>query len=357
MLKNNKREIIYDYIRVFACVCVICIHSTDSLIKGGDYDNIWWLGITIQGIVRTGLPLFVLLSGVLALNQKEEKMNNYYFKKFIKIIIPLLIYSLIYIFIYDYDYNLSFFKISNLLNSFKNILSDDAYYHLWYGYMIIGIYICVPYLRKMCISLNDKESKNLLSLIFTIATIKYLLPSLGIEIGIKDFIFEGWLLIFLLGYFVNKDIILKHYKLIYLLGITSFIFYLIANRWFLQIKNLNDLSITMMFQVMAIYIFFYQNKEKICKNRLINKIIVFLSKYSWEIFLIHAYILDTLRYMFNLWNVRNIITIILLSILTYGMSLLFAYVIHNLITNNIQKLVKFLTTHALKIYQEHIKNT
>ena len=78
--------------------------------------------------------------------------------------------------------------------------------------MIIGIYLCAPFLRRMCQNLTDKEYKGLFVLILAISVIKYLLPSFGINIIITNIPFVEWTLIFLLGYLVTRESINKHYK-------------------------------------------------------------------------------------------------------------------------------------------------
>jgi len=336
----KNREIIYDLIRVIACFFVIGIHCTDFIklaFESGTY--IWWIGNILQAIVRIGLPMFTLLSGALILNGKDEKTSSFYLKRFIKIVIPLYIYSLIYIYVYEYNYNFEIFKPINFINAIKDITKGPVYYHLWYVYMIIGIYLCAPYIKKMCRALSDRDCINLLILIFSISIIRYLLPSIGINIGITSLMFIGWPLIFILGYLITREVINKNYKLIYFLGIISFIIYLIAKRWFPQINNLDDLSITMMLEVMAIYLFFYRNKAKICKNKIINKVILIISKYSWEIYLIHIYVMNLIIDKVIVYGVNIVSASLVLTILVAIISFIIAFIIHNVLIINIQKII------------------
>ena len=352
----QKREIIYDYIRVIACLCVIGIHCTGFLTNYTIGSSIWWAGTIIQSIVRIGLPIFTLLSGVLILNSKDEKVSKFYFKRFIKIVIPLYIYSFIYIYSYKYNYSLEAFKITNLINILKDITKEYYCYHLWYVYMIIGIYLCAPYIKKMCNALSDKDCENLLILIFSISIIKYLLPSIGFSIGITnlphiDFPFMDWKLIFILRYLVTSEVISKKYKTIYFLGFLSFVFYLIAKRWLPKIQYLDDFSVTMMLETMAVYLFFYRNKDKICSNKIINNIIIYISEYSWEIYLIHVYAINLIRLVIIGSGINIVIDSIVLTICVAIVSFSFAYIIHNVITINLQRLINKIIEffHKLKI--------
>ena len=214
--------------------------------------------------------------------------------------------------------------------------------------MIIGVYFCAPYLKKMCKSLSDSDCKNLVILIFIITILKYTLPALGFNIVISDIAFVGWTLVFLLGYLTTKECINRNYKLIYFLGLISFNVSIFARAYLPQLTNINDLSITMLFQVMAVYLFFYRNKKKICHNEIINKIVTHLIKYTWEIYLIHVFILDKLKvYIFNL-NINITLATIILIILTFFISYISAFIIHNLLIKYIQKLLIKITNKVFK---------
>lgn len=336
----KQRENIYDYIRVISCLAIIVIHCTDVLLDNQDYGRTWWIGNIIQAFVRIALPMFVLLSGSLLLNnQNQETLGNFYMKRLIKIVIPLCIYSFIYIFVFRHNYSLEIFKPMNLKNAIKSILEGNVYYHLWFVYMIIGLYLCTPFLKKMCQSLTDKECQGLTILIFIISIIEYLLPSFKINIGINNIPFIEWTLVFLIGYLVTKETINKHYKLIYTLGVISLIFTIIICRTNIKINNLKDLSIFMLTEVMAVYLLFVRNKDKICKSQKLNKIMTFLSKYTWEIYLVHAGVLNKIELYIKKGEIHNLLWSLIMIILVPIVSLILAFIIHNIIIVNIERLI------------------
>lgn len=337
---SRKREPIYDVIRVISCLCIIAIHCTDALIEEKTYDYVWYIGNIIQSIVRIALPMFVLLSGALILNsKKEEPLGKFYLKRLLKVGLPLYIYSLIYLFVFKYNYSLDIFIPINFLKAIKEITAENVFFHLWFAYMILGIYLCAPFLKKMCQGLNDKECKNLIILIFAISIIKSLLPTFKINIGISYIPFMSWTLIFLLGYLVTREAITKHYKLIYILGIISWIVAVIIPRTNIQINNLYDFSIMMFFEIMALYIFFVRNKDKICKSPVINKVMEFLSKYTWEIFLMHGGVLVKLELIISKHSMNKVLWSFIMIILVFIISFVFSFIIHNVIVKNLEKLI------------------
>lgn len=341
--QNNKREKIYDYIRAISCIFIIALHCSGALLNQS-YGALWWIGNVFHSIVRIGLPMFVLLSGALILNGKDEPISTFYIKRFIKILIPLYLYSFLYLFIYEYNCSWTFFTPINIINGIQQITTSQVFYHFWFLYMILGIYLCAPYLKKMCKNLTDTECKNLFILLVVISIIKYFLPSFNINININNIPFLEWTLYFLFGYLLTKEVIIKNYKIIYALGIVSLIFCTICIRWFPNIKHIFDLSPTMIFESLALFMFFIRNKSKICVNKYINGLMFFVSKYSLEIYLIHALVLDKLAKHISIYSMPRIVWVTLMIILVTIVSSILSFIIHNLVVKHIENLITNLFT-------------
>lgn len=141
---QTKRKHHYDYIRALGVLCIIGIHSTDLLLSNvHNHSAQWWFGTLIQIVVRIGLPIFFMISGALILNSSNDNIGEFYKKRFLRILIPLFIYSFIYL--YVFNYRLDILKFNNFIESIKLILSNNVHYHLWFVYTILGIYMCTIY--------------------------------------------------------------------------------------------------------------------------------------------------------------------------------------------------------------------
>lgn len=338
---DKERDYRYDLLRTISCLCVIFIHTLGYLLDFPKNTTVFLIGNIIQTIVRIGLPMFVIISGALILNSKEEQISKFYFKRFVKIIIPFIIYYLIYIFI-DNNYDLATFYPRNLIHYLKVILIGPTHVHLWFVYMILGLYLCAPFLKKMCQNLSSKDIDNLFILIIIISIIKDFIPYLGISIGINNIPFYGWASYFLLGYILtNSSFISKHNKLFYILGIISFIFTIIDVRYnILGLKNIYDLAPTMMFMNIGAFTLVMHNKIKF--NNLSKKMLNFTSKYSWEVYLVHCIVISIINNIKNTYHiliVNKIITHLIANILIIIISYILAFIIHNLIIKYIQKLI------------------
>lgn len=349
---ENKREYIYDFLRVLSCFLIIGIHCVERLLHGDTYNLIWWECNISNAIVRSGLLLFVFISGALLLNKKPEKASDFYLKRFVKIIIPFLVYSYMYLWIDKYHFSFEIFLPNVFFESFIKIISSPVSYHFWFVYMIIGIYLFVPYLRKMMQNLTDTECRNLFILLYCVSFIKYLLPSFGMKLGISNLLIIEWLIPFVLGYLMTRSCINSHYKIIYVCGILSFIFLIIAKRYFPNINHLYDLAPTMLMQCQAIFLFFIRNKKQICSNALMNKFVSFISNYCYEIYLIHALILDILlRYLFcNVLIISPFISTIIAIVLVFVLSFLCTFIINNLLVKNLMKLFNYIVNLIKSLY-------
>jgi len=143
-MEPTHRQIWVDYIRVVATFCVLILHTSAPLLTR--YNALptshWMVGNIFDSSARMSVPIFFMLSGYLLL-EKDEPLHIFFKKRFIKVGIPLIVWSLIYIPWNDY------FrwgpKIS--INNLYEIVLTPTYYHLWFLYAITGIYLIMPILR------------------------------------------------------------------------------------------------------------------------------------------------------------------------------------------------------------------
>ncbi len=144
-----------DYLRLIATFSVVFLHSAAPLLKKYHElpEEYWMTGNIYDSLVRMCVPLFFMISGLLLLG-KSEPLKVFFSKRMDKVLVPLIAWSLIYVFweaYYEGSETISF-------SSFYNIFLAPAYYHLWYLYAIIGIYLFLPILRVII----GKADRNLL---------------------------------------------------------------------------------------------------------------------------------------------------------------------------------------------------
>lgn len=344
--RNNAEYRIYNYdvIRVISCLFIILIHTTSFFFLFDKSSLLWWCGDIIQNIVRVGLPMFVVLSGALILNGRDEKISHFYSKRLIKIIIPFVIYNFIYI-VFNVNYATGNFNIRNMVSYLKIIIEGNTYEHFWYIYMILGVYLCTPFLKKMCKHLDQRELDILFFIILGISIVRYSLSSIGININITDVFVEGWISYYLLGYILtNSNLLIKRKCWFIILGIGSFFLSVFDYRYgFVGIKSIWDFSITMYFQVIALFLFLANIKMKLNHGK--QKLLLFLSKYSFEVYLIHGAVMNLIsrvNYRFNIMDSTSLIYSFIYILLVIVLSLISAFIVHNILVKPVTYfIVKF----------------
>src|SRR5690606_14225457 len=147
---ENPNLVWADNIRFIATTFAVMIHVILPVVERyGSIDIIYWQIANItERVCRTAVRLHVMRSGGLFLGKNDDP-RIFYNKRLKKIAIPFLIWSLVYLVI---AYASEFIIGSSNQNKLVWILiqlKKGTAYHLWYIYMILGLYFTIPYLSKI----------------------------------------------------------------------------------------------------------------------------------------------------------------------------------------------------------------
>lgn len=160
---HSRTQNIYwvHVIRAAAVIFVVLLHSSAQLLQLPNIEFAsyqWWTGNIIDSSVRMCVPLLFMLTGFLLLG-KDESAKQFFSKRFNKIAIPLLAWTVFYatwlVLVESKDPSpISPFseEIATAITdmfpfSVLGLLLAPAYYHLWFMYALIGLYLCIPLLR------------------------------------------------------------------------------------------------------------------------------------------------------------------------------------------------------------------
>ena len=254
-----------------------------------EISNIRWFldKVLLQTLTRYAVPGFIMISGCLLLNPKREVGIKKIKKYILKMLCILGIFGFGYCLL-EYITILGFsngFKL--IYKSISDLLQEDVWVHLWYIYMLIGLYIITPILRNFIEFADTSTTKFMLGTLFFISMV---IPTLNeiFNIQITQFYLESfkYIFIYLMGYYVvNTDIIKE--KNIYIGGIFGIVSYALLG-YFKQTGSQTNLFIIL--ETMLIVKLFSSGKIKIKNNKWIDCI----SKYSLGIYLIHQFWLNLL---------------------------------------------------------------
>ncbi|HQS73021.1 MAG TPA: acyltransferase family protein [Sulfurovum sp.] len=187
-----------DAARIIAIFGVILIHVC-APVFGDNRSNFYTMQIAnaFDSVSRVSVPLFALISGTLVL-QKEPSFVSIKNRIF-RVAIPLLFWSFIYVLYVNYWNAFPF----DFIKSMVSIFQTPAMYHLWFVYMIIGIYILLPILHPISEKLlaNRKLAYYFFTLWFLVNSLTIYFPFDFIRlIGLNDFM--SWSGYFMLGHYL-----------------------------------------------------------------------------------------------------------------------------------------------------------
>jgi len=143
--KKTQRVIYFDILNILACISVVFIHM-NGIVHSYSQARAWKTALIFEVICFWAVPIFIMLSGATLLNYREKYDTKTFFKKrFTKILIPWIIWSLITYIIKNKNLN-----ILNFVNDFMYCKIESTY---WYFPLLLFLYCIIPVLAVF----TDKE--------------------------------------------------------------------------------------------------------------------------------------------------------------------------------------------------------
>lgn len=193
-----KRLDYLDWLRVLSIFVVVGVHVVSKIINTGNTDEWeWQFANVIDSGIRWCVPIFFMLSGALLLTHKTgEPIGGFLKKRLTKVIVPLLFWSGIYIAYKIFEQGESFsFREMVIL-----VLTDDVYYHLWFLYVIIGLYIMAPFLQILVKHMNQRVFQIFLLIWFLYTgLLPFVQKIYGFEPALTAGLFQPYIGYFMLG--------------------------------------------------------------------------------------------------------------------------------------------------------------
>ncbi|MBA4849726.1 acyltransferase [Emticicia sp. BO119] len=330
-------------LRVFATLTVILLHAAGygSLhVKKIPYSD-WWICHIINVFGRFAVPVFVMLSGYLLIGKYEE-LNSFLKKRFTRIFVPFLIWSLIYIIWSNFKGLANERTLWTVGDFVKKILTGGGggAGHLWFVYMLLGIYTFTPVISRWIKgtenSRNHDARRNEISyfiFLWVVGNVVYTLVNkwLGFEIKFDIRYFTGFVGYFVLGYWLgNSGTKLSKIVLILLfLASWALIAYICYTVSWQAGKYIYDYTDYLSLPVMLMSVFIFLLFQKTCNVDFLPKVMTELDTTSYGIYLAHALILRILsrEYQINFTWIHPLVGISAHFLITVVISYLIVKII------------------------------
>ena len=268
------------------------------------HSSAWRTLFSYQALTVWCIPMFAMLSGAFLLDPKKSvRLRDIFLKYILRAVIALIVWGVVYALL-----DCKEFSWPQIKSAFISVLWADSKYHLWFLYIMIGLYLITPILRAFIKGASRGTLHWFFLLVFIFCS---LLPVA--EVVFPDNIaalFSIWankldlhLILGYVGYYV-AGYYLKNYTLnrvaeffIYILGIIGIAGTVlgIQKSWSLSIL-LDEFSPLVVFISLAVFVLFRYllgvSDERSRRQRISG-----ISKITFGIYLLHPLFIMVLNWL------------------------------------------------------------
>jgi surface polysaccharide O-acyltransferase-like enzyme len=196
-----QRDLRLDVLRIAAIVAVIWLHVSGEVVvnEPGPGDAEWWMGNIADAFSRWCVPLFVMASGALILPRRPDIAPwDFYRRRAARIVVPTLFWTVVYLGVRAIGDDASVRSLA------ISVVRGTPYYHLWFLYMIAGLYIIAPLISRFLDSSPQGVVLAATAFIFLVSSIEQLMTGLADEQHAYTFLgmWPNYLGYFLAGYYL-----------------------------------------------------------------------------------------------------------------------------------------------------------
>lgn len=161
----KQREPNYDLLRILSTFAVVMLHVSAGFMQVEETVplNCHFPIMVLNHIVRFAVPCFFMLSGAFILDDNRNSDYKYFYKKSFKNIgITSAIFCLLYVLysiakiagVFIFKKHGVVHLLSGLISILKSDVAGKPFYHLWYLFTLIGLYLAVPFVIRVATELS-----------------------------------------------------------------------------------------------------------------------------------------------------------------------------------------------------------
>lgn len=228
MMTTQKKQwnASFSRMRSLACVAIVVLHTCSyamvaahakgtalsdaqvTLTSFGQYSCMW------------AVPLFVMASGALLLDPERELTWDRLLHRYIaRVGGALFVFGLLFI-AFDFAMNgveetaaNSLFYVAHpgagagyvFLCCLVDLLTGHSWAHMWYLYMLVGLYLLLPFMKKVVAGSAEKDLLVLAGLLFVFTSVIPILGLFGVETDYRFSVATVYPLYFLLGNLLSSQ--------------------------------------------------------------------------------------------------------------------------------------------------------
>ncbi|GAB2876675.1 acyltransferase family protein [Uliginosibacterium flavum] len=184
-----------ELLRTAAALAVVGVHAAAMVLVsllGGEGSG-WWAANLWDALCRWCVPVFVMISGAVLLSgPADEAAGDFYRRRAKRLWQPAVFWTLFYLALHALTD-----PLWSPLRAAASIVRGTPWYHLWYLYMLPGLYLLTPFLRRLIAHSSDAELRGLTAACCVLAALSAATPPASATFLTSFLPFTGY---FLLGH-------------------------------------------------------------------------------------------------------------------------------------------------------------
>ncbi len=272
--------------------------------------------------------IFIMISGALFLNpDKDISIKKLYSKYILRMVIALFLFGGFYSILETY-YNTQTLSMTMISEAIKNIFTGNLWAHMWYLYLIIGLYMITPLLKKFICNCSRNEYRYILILLF-IFTILFtdISKILKTELAFNILIISPYIFFYMLGDYLSRYDISKKLKFAnYIFSLISIILIIVNNFVNIFDNELVTFTSTMISSIIISIFLIAKNKKENFGEKTKN-VLEDIEKCGLGIYLIHQLIINIIYKILKVDFILNYpyIGLIIYTLVIFAISYLITY--------------------------------
>lgn len=322
----------FDLLRVVAIFTVVAVHLSAQHWPDVDVHSRAWFAFNLYcSLGKWSVPIFVMISGALFLGH-ETDVHTILKKNVLRIAVVFIFWSGVYALIGLVFRHYT--PIGTLMQFFQ------GHYHMWFLFMIAGLYLIVPLLQKFTCEESLTRYFLLLAFLFT-----FLLPQMSLfcsffspqlgnlinTVTMYTYLYFplGLTVYFVGGYYLSRREFSRREELVlYAAGIAGLIFSVFgslaysrtqgaASDLFYTYNSLNNLLASV-----SIFVFARQHLNFPRMGDRARSVLRRLSKYSFGVYLVHPMVIELLQHFgIDTFSCNAFFSVPLLAVIVFAVSL------------------------------------
>lgn len=172
-------------VRIAACLAIVLLHTLySSMVLFADRAGSMQLMVSsvVTNELMWAVPAFLMVSGILLLDRRRTITLRRAWKYIRRVLLALIVCSLGFR-IFDIVMNQEPISVNALLVALQQLLTAGGWSPLWYLYLMIGLYLMLPFYHMVSERSSETELRFLLSVLFIFCSIVPLINASGLNLG------------------------------------------------------------------------------------------------------------------------------------------------------------------------------